>query len=471
MTAEIRKPAVGHLIRVGCFALLASLSVAPLAAQETPVVIRGGLLFTATADDVVPNPGMIVLGGKILEIGTPSGLVSLEGARFLDLDDTQTILPGIFDLHAHYNGSLAGAQRTDELVGQPVVFLANGVTSTFPGGEYDPEGMWRLRERIERGEHPGPRLYNSGPYYGTARRGWDREMTRDELFADVDLWVERGVKGFKAKGIDPVRLRWLIERAHWHGLTVTGHLDSGARNSVNPEAAILMGIDRIEHFMGGPAFPSTQSAYASFADFEAGSPEFDHIVGVYKAFDVTYDATLTAYGYYSDRADGIFEQWTDETRFFSEEVRAYNAINDPRPSSEQFDGIYKTKCRLLPEVWRAGVRISLGTDYPSNGEFAAGFSSHREMWALNQCGIPAAEVLKIATINGATAMNVSDKLGTLEPGKYADLFIVDGNPVEDIRNTRNVRWVMRGGVLYDAAELFQFAEGKIAPVSSGGGPH
>ena len=63
-----------------------------------------------------------------------------------------------------------------------------------------------------------------------------------------------GVKGFKAKGITPEQLRALIERAHLHGLTVTGHLDSGNRNSVNPRDAILMGIDRIEHFMGGDAF-------------------------------------------------------------------------------------------------------------------------------------------------------------------------------------------------------------------------
>jgi imidazolonepropionase-like amidohydrolase len=78
-------------------------------------------------------------------------------------------------------------------------------------------------------------------------------------------------------------------------------------------------------------------------------------------------------------------------------------------------------------------------------------------------GIPPATALKIGTINGARALNVDSKLGTIEAGKYADLFIVKGNPLADIRNTHNVRIVMKAGLVYDAAELLAAAKGKLGP--------
>ena len=181
----------------------------------------------------------------------------------------------MFDLHAHYAIELFNAGRKDETVAYPSLFLANGVTATFPAGEMDPNAMHDLRVRIENGLEPGPRLLNSGPYFGTARPGWDRNITAQQIYAEVDHWAELGAKGFKAKGITPDELRALIERAHFHGLTVTGHLDSGNRNSVNPRDAILMGIDRIEHFMGGDAFTPDRSAYASYEHMTFDTPEFE----------------------------------------------------------------------------------------------------------------------------------------------------------------------------------------------------
>jgi imidazolonepropionase-like amidohydrolase len=89
------------------------------------------------------------------------------------------------------------------------------------------------------------------------------------------------------------------------------------------------------------------------------------------------------------------------------------------------------------------------------------------MLALTLSGIPAADVLRIGTINGARALGVSDRLGSLEPGKLADLFVVDGNPLDDIRNTRNVVWVMRGGRHYDAAALLASVEGTLGPKTPG----
>jgi hypothetical protein len=426
--------------------LLCALAAAPVSSQQRPLVVSGGHYFDVEAGDMRPNPGVVSVGGRLMAVGSIAVDVDLSGAERIELGPDEYVLPGLFDLHAHYNVQLLGLPRLEELVATPVLWLANGVTSTFPAGEYDPEAMWELRQRIDRGEHPGPRLYNSGPYYGNARPGWSK-MTRETLFAEVDLWAARGVRGFKAKGPDPETLRWLIERAHHHGLTVTGHLDSGFRNSVNPRDAILMGIDRIEHFMGGPAFPPDRSAYASFPDFRPDTPEFAEIVELFKRHDVTYDPTVTAYAYYGveGKHHPALEFWTDEGRFLTPEVRRWIEDGGPDFNLAEFDGILAVKCPLVKAFHDAGGRLALATDHPSWGVWLPGFVAHREIHALTLCGIPEADVLRIATLNGARAFGMSDLLGSLEVGKLADFFVVRGNPLEDIRNTRDVRWVVKSG--------------------------
>ncbi|MFB3112353.1 MAG: amidohydrolase family protein, partial [Gemmatimonadales bacterium] len=110
-----------------------------------------------------------------------------------------------------------------------------------------------------------------------------------------------------------------------------------------------------------------------------------------------------------------------------------------------------------------GHLITLGTDHPSWGEFFSGFSIHRELLSFARAGIPPADVIKFATTNAARALGVGDKLGTIETGKLADLVVVRGSPLTDIRNARNVRWVMKAGRIYDPDRLLASVEGTIGP--------
>jgi len=430
------------------------------------VLITGGWVFTGTTDSLTRNTGILVGDSIILAMGgatAPKG----ENVRVLELGDDDYVIPGLFDLHAHYAVDLLGKGRVDETNAYPQIFLANGVTSTFPAGEVNPERMRSTRIAIDAGERPGPRIFNSGPYFGRARAGWDAaRITRDSLRAEVAYWVGQGVKGFKAKGIDPEHLKWLIEAAHEHGLTVTGHLDSGFRDSVNPRDAILMGIDRIEHFMGGDAMPGSRSAYDSFVHMKADMPEFQAIMDLFKERGVFYDATRSAYGYYGKREPEVFEYFVPELEFLTPHARNLVEARLPRRVVDRFEQIYWVKRDLIGEFYRqgGGEWITLGTDHPSWGEYFSGFGVHREMHALNKAGIPPAAVLRIATINGARALRVDDRLGTLEAGKLADLVVLSGNPLEDIRNTRHVQLVMKNGKTYSPQELLASARGKIGPV-------
>jgi imidazolonepropionase-like amidohydrolase len=451
--------------RAAVLGLLISLVASTAPAQDRDVIITGGWLFDATSDARVRNPGILIRAGKLLQVGGTLPVVRADTVR---VPDAETIIPGMFDLHAHYGVAFFGAGRVDETGGYPELFLSNGVTSTFPAGEQSPDVMRALRVKIENGERPGPRLLNSGPYFGTARAGWLPDMTPAQIYAEVDHWAERGVRGFKAKGIRPEQLRALIERAHFHGLTVTGHLDSGNRNSVNPRDAILMGIDRIEHFVGGDAFVADRSAYASFDHMTFDTPEFRRIAALYRQHHANYNATRSAYGYYGKREAGVFDDFANEQRFLTPYLRSIIAARPPQRVNEQFERIYWVKQKEIKAFYDAGNGdlITLGTDHPSWGEFLTPFGVHRELLALSRTGIPNAAVLRIATINSARALGLGDRLGSIEPGKWADLVVVRGNPLVDVRVVRNPRIVIKAGRVYDPVALMKSVEGKIGPASA-----
>ena len=434
------------------------------------IVIVGGQRFDTDRAVMVPNSGIVVRSGILLDVDANLAGRDLGPAQVVRLAADQFVLPGLFDLHAHYAIDLFGAGRVDEYTVNPIVFLANGVTSTFPAGEVDPEGMYAARRRIERGEQIGARIHSSGPYFGTARPTWKTaDETPDRIRHEVDEWAARGVKGFKAKGIQPPQLLALIDQAHRYGLTVTAHLDSGFRNSVNPRDAIYMGIDRIEHFMGGDAITADKPAYASLESLDVTRPEVDAIMDLYLKRNVYYDATVSAYGYWYDPKDArVFTKWVDEMSFLTPHARAVAEAGLPRKPIDQFRKIYETKMKEVKRFYdRGGARLlTVGTDHPSWGEYLSGFGTHRELHALVLAGIPPAAAIKMATINAARALRMGDQLGSIEVGKLADLAIVRGNPLVDITNTRNVERVMVAGVLYDAKALLESVKGKMGPATA-----
>ncbi len=134
--------------------------------QEGDLVLLGGVLWDGTTDESRPNPGILVRNGTILLVGEADLDIDPErsGAEVIRLEDDSFIMPGLFDLHAHYAVDLFAEGRIDEYTVNPVLFLANGVTSTFPAGEVDPAEAGKGRARVASGEIPGPRIYSSGPY-------------------------------------------------------------------------------------------------------------------------------------------------------------------------------------------------------------------------------------------------------------------------------------------------------------------
>ena len=427
--------------------------------------IRGGWLFDSVADTRRRNSGIVIRNGVIVEVDANIQQQVLNSANVIDLQDSQTILPGMIDLHAHYNIDLVDNGRVEEVVNNGTIFLANGVTSTWSAGEYYPERVIEQRDLIDAGEATGPRLFASGPYFGGFRceynvktsddecAGWPNDITEDEIRAEVDKWAEQGVISIKIKQATPGETKILIEQAHRNGMTATGHFANyHGEYDVHLRDAILMGIDRIEHRMtlgvGGPR-----------------SEDMEQIRDLIIKHQVFYDANLQMYGSINLRRELSSDMiWTDESQYFTPYAQKLLELRGP-PPPESSEIEFAQRVRELKSLFDAGGEnlIIVGTDEPVYTSLLPGFAYHRELLALVHAGLPTVTVLKAATINGANALGISDRLGSIEAGKLADLVIVNGNPIEDIKTARDVSLVVKDGIVHDPQQLLESAVGTIGP--------
>ena len=434
-------------------------------APSDEIVIRGGWLFDGISNTRRQNKGIVIRDGKIVEIDKNLQGILLSSTNVIDLTDAETILPGMIDLHAHYNFDLIDEGRVEEVVNNGIIFLANGVTSTWSAGEYYPERVLRQRDLIDSSKAIGPRLFSSGPYFGGFRceysvktaeddcSAWPNDITEEEIRAEVDKWAEQGIVSIKIKQATPSETKIIIEQAHKHGMTTTGHLANYEwQYDVHPRDAIMMGLDRLEHQI------TLGSGGAESADME-------EVIDLILQHQVYYGANLQMYGGVNLREElGTDMVWTNEAKYFTPYAqKLLEQRGDPLPESDVVE--YAQRVLELNRLYQSGGEnlLIIGTDEPVYTTLLPGFAFHRELLALVHAGIPIVTVLKAATINGANALGVADKLGSIESGKLADLFVIKGNPFEDIKVTRNIKLVIKGGVVYEPEILFKSAEGLIGP--------
>ncbi len=433
--------------------------------QEGQLVIRGGWLFDSISDERRPNTGIVIQDGRIVEVDADVGQQALSMAKVIDLTESDTVLPGLIDMHAHYNLDLVDKGRVEEVIYNGIIFLANGVTSTWSAGEYYPERVIAQRDRVNAGDSIGPRIFASGPYFGAFRCeykirtaaddciAWPNDITEDEIRREVDTWARQGVISIKIKQATPAEMKVLIEQANQHGMTAAGHLANydGAYD-VALRDAILMGLDRVEH----------QLTLGSGGEASAEMPQ---MIDLMLAHGVYYDANLQMYGGINERRKhGAEMLWEDEAKYFTPYTqKLLEERGEPAPESD--DAEFSQRVLELKSLFNAGGAhlLVVGTDEPVYTSLLPGFAYHRELLAMTYAGISPAAVLKAATINGARALRIDGNLGSIEEGKLADILVVRGNPLDSIKAARDIKLVFRDGIAYDPAELLRSAEGKIGP--------
>lgn len=456
------------------FFALAGVSSTPPAAGSPPgpaLAIRGVTLIDGSGEPPRPGITVIVRGERIVAVG-PDGEVPVPEGTEVVPGEGRFLLPGFVDTHAHLTMGPVGFAEVD---GEPALgmepadgieertlatLLAFGVTSVRdPGGIA--ERTVAAREAVARGELTGPRAVVAGevidrmPFPGLGATVASEEEVRSEVRRQAALGVDR-VKVYVS--LEPELVAAAVDEAHDHDLPVVGHLEA----TTWAEAAAL-GIDGIVHVTPGSVEllpPDAREAYAASPGTLAFPAWFDLVdldsevvrrnVRALVEHGVSLDLTLVAFeaAFFGDRP-----RFTTETPGLE---LAHPALRENWASFFNFnvgwaEETFRTAHRVWPKVlrftrmlWEAGVHLSAGTD-ANNPYVVPGESFHRELELLAAAGIPPAEVLRIATRDGAEAAGLLDETGTVEPGKRADLVLLEADPLESIGNTRRIAWVMKDG--------------------------
>ncbi len=413
------------------------------------LAFTGAGLFDAESGVVRPGMTLLVVGERIAAVGADGTVAIPAGAEVIDARG-KTLIPGLWDMHQHLS----------DLDG--ILDLAAGVT-TGRDLANDTESLLARRKRWADGETIGPRVElagiidGPGPYAGPTKVLVDTPAAAE---AAVDHYAELGYQQIKIySSVDPALVPVIARRAHAHHLRVSGHVPA----RMIAEQAIADGYDEIQHanFLLLDLWPEvtetrTPARFTEVAkraaDVDLDGPAARRLIDLMRRRDIVSDPTLGVFeGMFTDRAGEVGVGWQAVARRLPVQVRR-GLLAGGLPVPEGMDARYRAAFQkmldLVAALHAAGVRIVAGTDA------LAGFSLHRELELYVQAGIPAPEVLRLATLGAARVMSKDAERGSLVPGKLADLALVPGDPTQDISALRRIEMVVKGGTVYDAAALY-----------------
>ncbi|WP_396219213.1 serine hydrolase [Gemmatimonas sp.] len=394
----------------------------PRATTTGTIVLRGATVITMRGTEVLRDADVIVTDGRIASVGARSAAITPAGATVIDVTG-KFIVPGFIDIHAHWGG--AGALLQPEST-NGFANLAMGIT-TIRDPQVTPD-IFDLANLVEVDGVPSPRVFSTGPGIGANTNFQSLDDARRLLRMYRDDYGTVYLKSYQTGNRQ--QRQWLVEAARELGLMPT---TEGSADGKEDLTHIIDGFSGLEH-----AIPE--------------APIRDDIVQLMSRTAITNTPTLVvAFG-------GALPIY----RLLAEE----RPHEDPRINRWFPDGalFQRTSTRLLwfpPEefnereaaagavdVLRGGGHIGLG----GHGE-VQGLSNHWEMGLLADGGMSPHDVLRVATIEGAHAIGLDADLGSIESGKAADLVVLDANPLQSIRNSRAIAYVMKGGTLYRGSTL------------------
>ena len=420
----------------------------------------------------------VVLDGARIAAVQPAAAALPAGVTVMDMTG-RTVLPGLVGLHDHmyYIGrpdlDAQGHSEPPLVVPQmtftsPRLYLAAGVTTLRTTGSVEPYTDLNLKRQIDAGEIPGPHMDVTGPYLEGANSPFIQmhQLTdADDARRTVAFWADQGVTSFKAyMNITRAELAAAIGEVHRRGLKITGHLCS----VTYPEAAAL-GIDDLEHgfFVNTQADPGklpdrcpTGNGTPTLAGMTPGSPAATALIADLVRRHVAITSTLPVFeqqvALHAPLQTRVMEVLTPEAReayLYARNARA------TRPNA-QFEQAWRNDLGLERQFVAAGGLLLAGPDPTGNGGVVPGFGDQREVELLVEAGFSPVEAIRIATLNGATYLGLADRIGTIAPGKNADLVVVRGDPATRIADIEEVEITFRDGVGYDSAKLIASVKGR-----------
>lgn len=363
----------------------------------------------------------------------------------------KTLLPGLFDMHTH-NDKFRG-----------LLHLAGGVTSVRDLANN--KQLKNLAAQYDRNEIMGPHIVTycgiidgPGPYAN--QRNVIENL--DEGLVEIQAYKDLGYQQIKLySSIKPEWVHPLAEKAHQLGMRVSGHIPA----YMTATQAINQGYDEIQHinmlflnFLSDTIDTRTPLRFTMpaqhGADLDLGSKAYLDFVKLLLTKDIVVDPTMAIFENMFLAQQGVpsptYEMIIDRFPIIEQRSFYSGGITKEAAQAARHQASYDKMLAVVYDLFKKGVTIVPGTDG------LPGFLYHRELELYAKAGIPAAEVLKIATIKSAEITGVSKTVGSIKVGKQADLILVDGNPLKAMSDIRKVEWTMKGGNLYYAKELYNF---------------
>jgi imidazolonepropionase-like amidohydrolase len=462
------------------FILLPAFPVCPVLSAQTPAA--NVQRFISVADSVIAlthvrvvdgtgaapldDQTVVISGGKIAAIH-PAGSGNVPaGAKVMDLKG-HTVIPGIVGLHNHtfYTTNLRSVQSNGTA---PLLYLGSGVTTIRTTGSHSPYAELNLRRLIDAGQIAGPRMHIAGPYLtgGDGVGSMHKVNTADAVRRVVDYWAAEGVTWLKFyTDVSREVLGAAIKQAHKRNVKVTGHLCS-----VSFREAVALGIDNLEHglFVNTDFDPEKRpdfcppDALAKLATLDTRGEAARTTIREMVSHRVPMTSTLAVFELFvPDRPPlepRVLEAMAPDVR--AEYLTSRARLREPG-SYAITPQVFRNAQQFELQFVRAGGLMAAGVDPTGNGGALPGFGDQRNYELLIEAGFSPVEAIRIMTLNGAVILGEDKRLGSVTPGKLADLVVIKGDPVARPAEIRNVAIVFKGGVGYDPAKLVEACRGLV----------
>ena len=396
------------------------------------VLLTGARIITMEGDEVIENGDILVENNRIKALGASGSLTVPATAKVIDVKG-KTIVPGFVDTHAHMWPQW-GVHKNQ--VWKYAINLAYGVTTTR-----DPQtattDIMTYRDEVDAGAVFGPRIYSTGPGVGF----WDYNV-KDSAQAE-----------------DILRQYSKYYNTHYIKMYLTG-------NRQQREWIIMAA--RNQQLM--PTTEGGLNTKLNICNLLDGYPGHEHAIPIYPLYNdliktiaisqmCVTPTLIVSYG-------GPFAEnywWETENPYHDPKLQYFMPYEELAGKTRRDkDGWFMPEEQVFPKhakTMKAMVEAGALAGIGSHGEFN-GIGYHWEMWAMGSGGMKPMDVLRTATILGATGLGLDKDLGSLKAGKLADLVILDKNPLENIRNTNSVYYVMKNGRLYEGNTCNEVYPGK-----------